>query len=71
MTFTIKEFKRPNTQKVTSVLRRLPISEEKCAEFDLAKKNSVCSTMTRLKQSHGLEFTSHVNGDKVLVWRVA
>lgn len=71
MTFTIKDFKKPNTQKVTSVLRTLPISEEKCAEFDLAKKNSVCSTMTRLKQTYGLSFESHVHNDKLLVWRVA
>ena len=71
MTFTIKKAKRPNKQRVASVLKSLPVSDEDCAEFPINKRLSVANTMTRLKKEVGMEFESHIEGDNVLVWRVA
>lgn len=59
----------PFRPKIAKSLRSLAIDNQ-CLVFELSEKSTVTSTMSRLKRSEGLEFTSMVCDRKLKVWRI-
>lgn len=55
---------------VATTLKALEVSMKECAEFDIARIQTVRNSIQRLNDS-GRRFTTRTENNKVYVWRIA
>lgn len=70
MNYKLISKKPPVRPKIAQGLRMLSVGSS-ALSFPYNMRESVASTMTRLKKSEGMEFVSEKSGDDLNVWRTA
>lgn len=70
MNYKLISKKPPVRPKIAQGLRMLSVGSS-ALSFPYSERESVASTMSRLKKKEGMEFVSEKSGDDLNVWRVS
>jgi hypothetical protein len=70
MSYKLISKKAPVRPKIAQGLRMLTV-DGGAMVFPYTDRESVASTMTRLKRKEGMEFTAERSGDDLNVWRIS